>query len=233
MARGKMGAFMTDIKGSVGGTSFQGSRSGLSIKNKGQKPKVGVRGWDSAFVSRKINFSTIAKLWGTLTDAQRLGWSNLLGTWQFINKFGDTYNGSAFQIFTACNLNRIALGLTPLNDVPAVNPAFDPELTFSDFQIGATTFNRIIAGAAAQGQYAFLSFSNVVNPSVGYPRTKALVSFPALIPAPATINWYSVISLIPGFVPVAGKVFYIRMWTAWADYPKKSFETIYKINIVA
>ena len=94
-------------------------------------------------------------MWGTLTDAQRLGWSNLLGTWQFVNKFGDTYNGSAFQIFTACNLNRNMLGLSNLLDVPAVNAAFDPELTFSDYQIGATTFNRIIAGAAAQGQYAF------------------------------------------------------------------------------
>lgn len=233
MARGKMGAFMTDIKGSVGGTSFQGSRSGLSIKNKGRGKRGGRMAQEDVTLERRLAFSTIAKLWGTLTDAQRLGWSNLLGTWQFVNKFGDTYNGSAFQIFTACNLNRIALGLTPLNDVPAVNAAFDPELTFSDYQIGATTFNRIIAGAAAQGQYAFLSFSNVVNPSVGYPRTKVLFSFPALIPAPATLNWYSVISLIPGFVPVAGKVFYIRMWTAWADYPKKSFETIYKINIVA
>ena len=172
-------------------------------------------------------------MWGTLTDAQRLV-GLILGTWQFINKFGDTYTARLFKYLRLANSNGVALGLTPLNDMPAVNPALDPGLlTFSDYQIGATTFNRIMAGAAAQGRYVFLLFSNVVNPSVGYPRAKTLGSFPAILPAPATINWFSVIRQYLALFPLLVKFFIFVPWTAWGDYPKKSFETIYKINIVA
>ena len=78
MAKVKYGAFITEIKGHVGGTTFQASRGGFTIKNKGRK--VVVRGWDTSQATnqRKLNFSAIAKMWSTLTDAQRLGWNNLL-----------------------------------------------------------------------------------------------------------------------------------------------------------
>lgn len=65
---------------------------------------------DGTHVPQQRNFSEITKGWSKLTVGERASWSGLLGVWTFVNKFGDTYDGSAYQIYTAANINRMSLG---------------------------------------------------------------------------------------------------------------------------
>lgn len=233
MAKAKYGAFITEIKGHVGGTTFQASRGGFTIKNKGRHVVQQKGGLDAPTLERRNNFSAIAKMWSTLTDAQRLGWSNLLGTWTFLNKFGDVYNGSGYQIFTAANLNRIEITESTIGDVPAVIAAFDPVISYSDFQIGAATFNKTGANADAIGQTVVIKYSNPVLPSVGIARTKVLFTDVHDIVGTGTTNLYAAIVAALGFTPPVGYIFYIQRWTCWKAYPKKAYVSTFKINIVA
>ena len=233
MAKVKYGAFITEIKGHVGGTTFQASRGGFTVKNKSSRGTGSRTFGDGHAQLRKNQFSAIAKMWCTLTDAQRLGWNNLLGIWTFLNKFGDVYNGSGYQIFTAANLNRIEIAESTIGDVPTVNNAFDPEISYSDFQIGAATFNRTNANADAIGQTVVIKYSNPVLPSVGVARTKVLYTDVHDITATGTTNLYAGIVAALGYTPPVGYIFYIQRWTCWKAYPKKAYVSTFKIKIVA
>ena len=232
MAKAKYGAFITEIKGHVGGTTFQASRGGFTVKNKGRRGTDGTTGQASGIALRKNNFSAITKMWGTLTAAQRLGWNNLIGIWTFINKFGDVYNGTGYQIFTAANLNLIELSESTIGDDPAVNNAFDPTITYDDFSL-AGTFNGRVGNAAAIGQIVATYLSKPTYASRPVAKVPIPKFAPYVITGTGDVNYKAAVLAIWGFIPQLGDVFYIKTWSCWADYPKKQYLQIHKITVVA
>lgn len=236
MAQVKYGSIITEIKGKVGGTTFQGGRTGGLMKNKG---KVFVRGWDrvpigagSSGTTQIANFSKVTKYWSQITTEQRNSWSGLVGIWTFVNKFGDTYNGSSYQIFCAANINRLSLGLTMLASAPVFNAAFDPDWSFTDYSI-AGDFQQTIGNAAAVGQNVFNQLSFFTSPTKSLNKTRIIGSDTNTILGTGTTSVKAIIQGAFGGNPPLGSIFYITKWFCWADYPKAQFYTVYKINVVA
>lgn len=232
MASVKYGSIVTEIKGKVGGQTFQSSKAGFSLKNNGQKPKVGVRGWDLVSVTRKSSFSSVTKSWSKLTDSERASWLSLVGTWTFINKFGDVYNASAYQIYCAANINRRLLELAQLTTSTSYLAAYDPGASYTDYSISGV-FLGSIANASAQTQKSFVQVTWYGNPTQQVNKLRIAASLSYDIPAVGTTSLKALIQSFFGGHPPLGSVFYIKIWTCWASYPKAQFYKEFKINVVA
>lgn len=231
MAQIKYGAIITEIKGKIGGQVFQSGNSGFQMKN---KPKNAIdRAHARTFGDGHQNllFSSAIKNWQQITSSNRSSWSALLGSWTFINKFGDVYNGSPYQIQNACNINRQLLELSMLAAAPTVNPAFDPVLSYADFSLSGTC-NGTIANADANGQLIYVQASAPVNPTKNISRVK-FRKFGVYTSTTGTVDYKAAYIAWLGYTPTIGSVFYVKTWTAWSDYPKQQYATIYRIEVVA
>jgi len=101
MAVVKYGALLTEVKGKAGGTIFQGGRSGGTMRNYGKAK----RSVSQVQNEKKIELSGISGVWRTLDLAQQIAWRNLASTLTRVNRFGDPYNPTGYQIFMEFNLN--------------------------------------------------------------------------------------------------------------------------------
>jgi len=239
MALVQYGSIITEIKGKIGGSTFQSCRGGFMLKNKGRNPQSGTGlNWRSAGgiidygEAHRLAFVSTTKNWSKLTDAERATWSSLVGVWQFINKFGNVYNGSPYQIFTACNINRATLGLPQLNVAPIFNPAIEIDYVFTDYSI-AGNFDASYTNAAAQGQYVFIQVYWFDNKAKSFGKQRIAGSQVHLLAAPGSTNFKPLIQSFFGGNPPLNTSFYVQLWNAWADYPKKQFVSLHKINVVA
>jgi len=115
MARVQYGAIVTDLKGSIGGQVFQGGNVSKVLRNKGYRKGTSSE-LRQAACSRLVSQTM---RWRSLTAAQRTSWAGVASSWAFLDKFGNTYYGSAYQVFTAYNLGLITIGL-PVANVPLV-----------------------------------------------------------------------------------------------------------------
>lgn len=108
MARAQYGAIITDLKGSLGGTTFQGGNTGKVVKNKGYR-----RGSNTQTRTYALTqLQAVTRAWRSLTSEDRNDWNTRTNDWPFTDKFGNTYYGSGYQFYCAYNMNMLTLGQT-------------------------------------------------------------------------------------------------------------------------
>jgi len=236
MAIVKFGAIVTGIKGKVGGQVFQGGRSATIFKNKGNS--IGASsGRQTAYIGddkslSRTNFAIVTKHWASLTDGERTSWSALIGVWTFFDKFGDVYEGTAYQIFTAVNLNRLSLELALLDTAPIKVDASDEVYSITNYSL-TTGWNltRLNQPVPAQNQYIQLSFPQ--NPtrnlgSIGFFKG-ATTSFGGLGP----LDLSSAYEALIGYEPPLGSFVYLKLWTCNPAYPRQQFKITLRSEVVA
>jgi len=114
MALIKLGAFITQISGKVGGQSFATGKGGSYIKNIGSYT---VR--QNALTSSKLlNFSFLAGQWRLLTNSQRAGWTEEALNHPYQNRVNETKFYSGYILFIKFNGNLIQAGDTFKPDPP-------------------------------------------------------------------------------------------------------------------
>ncbi len=122
MARVQYGSIVTEIKGKVQGQVFQGGNVGYVLRNKGYTP-----GFTSNSRQTALNSMTSQTTrWRNLSDANRAAWAAITASWPFINKFGASYSGSGFQVFTSYNSNLLSIGLPAVNTPSAIFTPTNP-----------------------------------------------------------------------------------------------------------
>ena len=220
----------TEIKGKVGGAVFQGGRSGGIMKNKGTNTaKAKVSPTDEEFAPLS-QFSSVVKMWSQITQPQRDSWSALLGVWTFTDKFGDVYNGTPYQIFTAININRETLGLARLPNAPTFIAAEDMDITITDYSsTDGCTFEVLVA--ASQIQYVLLSASSQQNETknIGSITFRKIVSL--RIPSAGSLDVQPHYLEAYGVNPVIGSFIYFRYWMCYQTYPRQQFFTTVKVSV--
>ena len=115
MALIKLGAFITELSGKIGGTIFSKNKGGAYAKNRvvPSNPQTSFQNTIRAF------FSIIAKRWKTLTQVERDSWSSAAQTVTRTNRFGDTIKLSGSQLYQERNLN-LYNARVPFIDSPVV-----------------------------------------------------------------------------------------------------------------
>lgn len=99
MANIKLGAIMTDIAGSVGGTTFRRTPSGVIMYNK-QGTQI-----KSAFAKNSVKnkLGVILSSWSSLDNSVKSVWNDLATLYPFKTKFGADKYLTGRQLFTKLN----------------------------------------------------------------------------------------------------------------------------------
>lgn len=120
MATVKFSGLITDLKGKIGGTSFQGSKVGTTLKSisyrrNGSKLTKADAG---RVVNQKSLIAHLASTWRTLSNANRDSWNTGAVNYPFTNKYGDAYTGSGYQVFMHLNAGLELFGVGANNACP-------------------------------------------------------------------------------------------------------------------
>lgn len=143
MALLKLGAFITQASGKVGGQSIVNGSQGTYLKNIGNISKVAT---PRQSVQRNIT-AEIMSTWRTLTDIERQTWIDQAGKWQFTNRVGEVKFYNAFQTFIYCNqglaiINRPILKTaipqsSVLNFLYSITNSSNAQLTIQGFSLSS------------------------------------------------------------------------------------------------
>jgi hypothetical protein len=133
MARVKYGAIVTDIRGSIGGTTFQGNAYGSTVKNKSLQVRP-----NTAFQNKvKSIFSASVKAWRSFSDTERNNWNTYAANFPQYTKNDPTVALSGFNAFVKWqSAYYLSYGITlapegsPLTSLPATDAA-TPSVTLS------------------------------------------------------------------------------------------------------
>ena len=156
MAIIKLGIALSEIRGSVGGTTFARNRYGAYARNR-TKPKEPVS--DPWEVIKQI-FSGLVMEWHTtLTDPERQSWADCAAMTPLNNALGDRMTLTALAMFLRSNVLRVKCGLTYLAEAPHESGLIDmPSITFvSNVTVGVTISNVSPAQAAGDAMTANVS----------------------------------------------------------------------------
>lgn len=113
---------MTDARGKLGGQVFTKARNGATVRTKvtPANPR------SAAQQKARGLLASLSRQWATITEAQRLAWSNAVASYPKTNIFGDNYLTTGKSLFIGVNTNISNVGgvnvLTPPVLVEMPNP---------------------------------------------------------------------------------------------------------------
>lgn len=238
MAIAEYGAIVTEIKGSIGGHTFQGGRSAPTIRT---KPGAGINkaidnpiltGITNSLAENQRLFSTILKAWGGLTQVQRDSWDGLVGIYTFTNKFGAVYNGTPFQIFSSMNLVGAVLDLAIIETAPVELASFSFLSTVDDYSISGT-WNTTTTQTSGVGMLVPIWSSRPVSATTPFSKVKLFKMVVAVYTGPIVIDFKPLYDSIVGPATEIGSVIYSTGYTSWGSYPKKQFVNVTKSTVIA
>lgn len=105
MAVAKLGSFITDMAGSIGGTTFKRQKGSLVVMNKNRGATK------NKLLQNKglLSMAGVRAYWNTLNIENRETWVEAAKLVTFKNKFGDNVYISGYQLFIKANgnMNRV------------------------------------------------------------------------------------------------------------------------------
>jgi hypothetical protein len=108
MARVQYGSFVTEMAGSIGGTSFQRNHSGNTARAKAQQ-----KFFPSSLQSGTRNqFGRVSVNWSALTIEEQTGWNEFAALHPVTDRWGNVKGLSGFQYFVMVNRNLATLGVS-------------------------------------------------------------------------------------------------------------------------
>lgn len=134
------GGGVSELRGSIGGTTFSRNSSGAYARNR-TKP---VNPNTTKQSNMRALFATIAQSWRTLTNSQRITWNSLAPTFPRVNRLGQTVPLTGFQLFQKCNTNNIVCGHAFVNVIESVDT---PNIQYIDSVTVDRSANTMIISA--------------------------------------------------------------------------------------
>lgn len=106
MATFKLGAIITDVAGSIGGTTIRRTPNGHTMYNK-QGTQI-----KSAFAekNKRVQLSNVFSSWARLSEAEQTTWKDLAVLYPQKDKFGGLKQLTARQFYTKLNAQLVPVG---------------------------------------------------------------------------------------------------------------------------
>lgn len=172
MARVTYGAPVTDLAGSIAGTTFQKNSSGAIARSRPYTP-VNPSAAQSA---NQQNVTRLTALWTSMDYYQKYLWGLIAYGRTFTDAYGVEKVLSKYQWFMSCNLNLIAAGLAQCTNPPyyeAPDAAPDFTLAMDDTKLDIEFATPFTSGANPLLIYASPPLRTV---SAGLRKTNFLLS---------------------------------------------------------
>lgn len=129
MALIKLGALVSNISGSIGGTTFARNRGGAYIRNR----TIPLNPQTPRQVAVRQIFGSLSNLWSTTVSAvQRTAWELYASNVPLTNSLGEDRNVSGINMYSRGNALLLDTGGTRADDGPTIftkGPSFTPTIT--------------------------------------------------------------------------------------------------------
>lgn len=147
MARIQLGALITNIAGSVGGTTFTRQRNGIvmSNKNKGQSLAK------SQTNLRRVQLGYIFQMWSRLGNTKQNDWRSLAASYTFLDKFGNSkyLTGREFQIKMQSQLLPLSTDEVEPNEFNSNLPTWSMSGSTANFTDKTAQVEFLVSGGYA------------------------------------------------------------------------------------
>lgn len=127
-------ALLSDISGSIGGTTFARARGGAYARNRTVPINPGTASQGTA----RSMFGSLAMAWNALSGAQRDAWNAWAQGILFTNRLGETYAPSGRQAYISCNQNLQIVGSPLIDDPPVTTVAPVLDIAWLEFAAEST-----------------------------------------------------------------------------------------------
>lgn len=117
MATISFGGGVTDIRGSIGGTTYSRNRNGAYARARTSPVNPNT----AKQTNIRERFGFLATQWSQLTAAQRLAWDTLGSQIIRLNRLGQPYTLSGQQAYNSVNQTRGSFDLLPVATPPALS----------------------------------------------------------------------------------------------------------------
>ena len=175
MAVIKLGSIVTDIAGSIGGTTFRRTSTGHAAYNKqGRQVKS-----EFAKASRKNELGNIFSSWYNITESEREQWAYNASVYPLKDKFGNTKYLTGRQLYTKLNAQLLPAGTTsnPIDFDVYVELA---PTKINSFQISESNLSIYVGGSFSK-QTIYISMYQLrkggrVKPHAHFKRTAVKIT---------------------------------------------------------
>lgn len=185
MANIKLGALITNIAGSVGGSTFRRTQRGIILYNKqGRQIK-------SAFAKNSVKnrLGAILSSWSFLDGTTRSDWEDLAILYPQKNKFGDDVTLSGRQFYTKLNTQLIpvreSVDLATFNDVVYLGVVLSVAIDISESQFFVECSDDL------DGFYVLVSVYPLRFGANSKPTRSAFPTYASTPGSKTTFNMYS------------------------------------------
>lgn len=114
MAKIKLSAIVSEMRGKLNGSVFSKNRGGAYVRTK--VTPVNPQSLAQGLV--RATLTNLSQAWRGLTEAQRLAWISAVSAFTSTDIFGDIKTPSGINLFNKLNLNLAAIGESPISTPP-------------------------------------------------------------------------------------------------------------------
>ena len=224
MAKIKLGALISDVRGSLGGMTIQATSSGLVMKNKNMRKRTAGEGNSIT----KTHFLALSNIWENYSASQKIKWQFVADNSSYINIYGRKVNTSGRNYFMAVNMYRLppffanTIVINPsgglLSKAPSVNPEIIWDGTSFDIRWNQSfadsnyTFNVAISRPLASKQSFWKTrirtCTNTINVGANTNITISLNNAWGVTPSELDYFWIRLVV----FSPITGQIFSVNKY---------------------
>lgn len=169
MAFIKFSALVSSVKGKLNGSYFQSQKGGTALKNiSGRRAKQ--KNNQSTLGASQARLGFISQYWRNISIADRNDWNVFALNFTRVNKNGQEYTPTGYQMFNECNGNALLLG-SGISGVPSAPSAPLDMSSFNTSYNIEDTLQVVHTGGVPAGKY-LLVYATAPQPAgVSYPTT--------------------------------------------------------------
>lgn len=220
MANIELGPLVSDIRGSIGGTTFGRARNGATARTKPMPPKSRTPYQSLA----RTNMAYIGYLWKTVSSADVADWVTYAATCNLYDSLGHLYHPTAYQAFVMCLMAQI---LTEISPLVLTRPTQDglgtlqaPELYYSSNDIGGLTpIPPLVSPARCffSVSTAYLATSNPSKRTFAQGYVTSATSWPYVMATDIDAAWASGLTLAARVTNLSIDIYGRPSGGAWTD----------------
>lgn len=169
MAKIKLSAVVSEMRGKLNGSVFSKNRGGAYLRTKVTpvNPQTISQG------NVRARLTTFSQAWRSLTAAQITAWNNAVSNFTGTDIFGDIKTPSGINLYNKLNLNLAAAGQSPINNPPLpVGVGYFSELTVSAQASIDELLADFTALGASAGQTIIVQATKGVSPGKNFVKSE-------------------------------------------------------------
>lgn len=166
--KAKFGAIVVAGSGKVGGHVFSKNRGGAYMRTKVTPSNPNTVAQQNV----RAILSSLSQSWSTLTEGQRLAWSNAVADWTSTDIFGDIKNPSGINLYVRLNSVLLNSKQTIISTPPLKEEMPYVELADAVFDISSSTFVVGFADAGLAGVLVNYSATPTLSQGVSFVKNQ-------------------------------------------------------------